>query len=83
MNRMNRTNRLHIHTLTAVFDGAGLRLDTPPDLALVPGQRYLLALQTDPLPAGRLALGDPADPSPPPAWANAHTHRLYGCPDAE
>ncbi len=79
---MNGTNRMVIRTLTVVFDGVGLRLDAPHDPALLPGRRYLIALQADPLPAGADVAWDdrdaPAAPSAPPAWNNAHTHHLYG-----
>jgi len=80
---MNRTNRMVIHTLTAVFDGECLRLDGPHDWALLADRRYLIALQADPLPAGAGVAWDAPDSAPaptdaPPAWSNAHTHRLYG-----
>ncbi len=80
---MNRTNRMVIRTLTAVFDGECLRLDGGHDLALLADRRYLIAVQADPLPADAGVAWDapdvgaaPADA--PPAWSNAHTHRLYG-----
>ncbi|MDQ2808547.1 MAG: hypothetical protein M3Z04_16810 [Chloroflexota bacterium] len=80
---MNRTNRMVIRTLTAVFDGECLRLDEPHDLALLADRRYLIAVQADPLPAGAGVAWDARDATPapadvPPAWSNAHSHRLYG-----
>ena len=89
---MNRTNRMVIRTLTAVFDGECLRLDGPHDLALLADRRYLIAVQADPLPAGEGVAWDTPDatatpprraarleqcPQPSPLWSHC---RVTQCP---
>ncbi len=70
-----------VHTVTAVFDGNVLHLDTPLDLE--PNTRYTLTIQPD---SAASIEGDAWDVlerlagtvDGPPDWVSEHDHYLYG-----